>query len=228
VGDPVMIACAHGTRVAAGRRTMARLRLDVAALRPGLEVLAAAVDVQKPALADVVARCVRAGRSAVVVPLLLSAGYHVHADVAAAVEAGEGLVRAARALGPDPALAAVLHDRLTGSGAGSQDTVVLAAAGSSDPRAQRDVQEVAALLAARRRGPVLVGYLSAAPPTVAQALCDARGTGRPVWVATYLLAEGIFAGRLAEVAGARLTAPLAPHPELARLVLRRYDEVAGS
>ena len=51
---PVLVGCAHGTRDPAGRRAIARLRLDSAALRPGLRLVAAHVDVHKPALDDVV------------------------------------------------------------------------------------------------------------------------------------------------------------------------------
>src|SRR5690242_17688310 len=132
---PVLVACGHGTRGPAGRRTLAQLRLDVAALRPGLDVVAASVDVQKPALPDVVRRLTGERRRCVVVPLLLAAGYHVRVDVTEAVADGDGLAVAARALGPDPALVDVLAERLAESGAGDDDALVLGAAGSSDPAA---------------------------------------------------------------------------------------------
>ena len=227
---PVLIGCAHGTRDPAGRRAMARLRLDVAARRPGLTVLAANVDVQKPDLDAVVARVVADGRAAVVVPLLLSTGYHMAIDVARAVERGRALggdVRAAPALGPDPALVEVLTERLDGCGTEPDEPVLLAAAGSSDPRARADVETVAAALAARRRGPVSAGYLSAAAPTVVEELVRLSRAG-PVSVAGYLLAPGFFADRLRRVAAEhgvdRVSAALAPHPMLAELALRRFDE----
>src|SRR4051812_12568174 len=99
---PVLVACGHGTRGPAGRKTLARVRLDVAALRPGLDVVTASVDVQKPALPDVVRRVTGEGRRCVVVPLLLAAGYHVRVDVTQAVAEGDGLAVAAHVLGPDP------------------------------------------------------------------------------------------------------------------------------
>lgn len=222
---PVLVAVGHGTGDPAGRRALARVRLAVAALRPGLEVLAASVDVQKPALPDVVARVSGQGRRSVVVPLLLSAGYHVHTDVAQAVAASGGLSAAADALGPDDALVDVLVDRLSAAGGVRDgDGVVLAAAGSSDARAVRDVEEVAGALAGRLGSPVTPAYLSAARPPVADAVTAARAAGaRRVVVANYLLAPGFFADRLQRVGADVVSDPLAPHPLLADLVLRRYD-----
>ena len=223
---PVLVACGHGTREPAGRRMLAELRLDVARGRPGLEVVAASVDVQKPALPDVVTRLAAEGRESVVVPLLLSTGYHVRVDVAGAVAASGGLATAAAALGPDPMLVDVLLDRLSEAGAAPDASVVLAAAGSSDPRAVADVARVAADLAARRGCPVLPAFLSAASPRVVEAVDRLRASphGSEVVVATYLLAPGDFSRRLAGVGADLVTAPLAPHPLLTELVLRRYDE----
>jgi sirohydrochlorin ferrochelatase len=224
---PVLVACGHGTRDPVGRRVLAELRLDVARARPGLQVVTASVDVQKPALSAVVARLSAEGRASVVVPLLLSAGYHVRVDVTGAVASSGGLATAAAALGPDPALVDVLVDRLAEAGAAPDVPVVLAAAGSSDPRALADVDAVADLLAARREGRVRAAFLSAATPGVADAVAELRTESPPgtqVAVATYLLAPGDFSRRLAGVGADLVTAPLAPHPLLAELVLRRYDE----
>jgi sirohydrochlorin ferrochelatase len=224
--DPVLVAAAHGTRSPAGRRAMARLRLDVAALRPGLEVAAASVDVQKPALSDVVLRLTRAGRRVVVVPLLLAAGYHVRVDVAEAVAAGQGLATSAAALAPDPAIVDVLADRFAACHPGPEDAIVLGAAGSSDPAAVADVEQVALDLGRRLGRAVTTGYLSAVTPSVADAVDAARATApdRPVTLVTFLLSPGYFADKLAALGADRVTAPLAPHPRLAELALSRYDE----
>jgi sirohydrochlorin ferrochelatase len=221
---PVLIGCGHGTRDPAGRRALAQLRLDVAALRGGLRVLAANVDVQKPELDDVVARQVATGRRCVVVPLLLSAGYHVAVDIARAVRASGGLAVAADALGPDEVLVDVLVQRLTEAGVPPQADVLLAAAGSSDARAVADVETVAGALSARRGGGVHAAYLSAAQPSVDAEVARLRAAGRPVAIATYLLAPGFFADRLVATGAERVSAPLAPHPLLAELVLQRYDQ----
>src|SRR3954453_19994541 len=100
---PVLVPCAHGTRSPTGRRLIAELALAARDLRPGLVTTAAFVDVQPPTVVDVVAELAAEGRPAVVVPLLLSGGYHVHVDIAGAVAASPGAV-AAVPLGPDDRL----------------------------------------------------------------------------------------------------------------------------
>ena len=223
---PVLVACAHGTRNPAGRRLIAELTLAARRLRPGLVTTAAFVDVQPPTVADVVAELSAAGRAAVVVPLLLSGGYHVHVDIARAVAGAPGAV-AARPLGPDERLAGVLHDRLLAAGADPADpgtAVVLAAAGSSDPRSVADVERTAAVLQRSWTGPVTTGYGSAAQPTVPDAVAVARQTGaRHVVVAAYLLAPGHFADKLAGAGADAVTAPLLPDDRIAEVLLDRYD-----
>jgi hypothetical protein len=66
-------------------------------------------------------------------------------------------------------------------------------------------------------------YLSAAAPSVPEAVAAARAAGQPVRIACYLLAPGFFAGTLGQHGADTLSAPLAPDPLLAELVLRRYD-----
>lgn len=224
-GAPVLVACAHGTRSAAGRAVVRALVEDVRRLRPGLEVREAFVDVQEPAVGDAVGAALAGapdGLAAVVAPLLLSTGVHVRHDIGAAV-AGRPAV-AAEPLGPDDRLAGILVERLTDAGATADDAVVLAAAGSSDPAAVVAVGTVLDALRARWPGPVTVGYGAAARPDVATAVAEARATGaRRVVVASYLLAPGHFHGALAAAGADVVTAPLGPHPDLARVVLDRYD-----
>ncbi len=134
MNSPIMIACAHGTSSTQGAARSTRLRAGIAALRPGLDVREAYVDVQQPDLVDVVAGLPE-GEAAVVVPLLLSVGYHDKVDIARAVRSRAGSLAAAP-LGPDPRLAEVLDQRLREAGITADDAVVLAAAGSSNPAAQ--------------------------------------------------------------------------------------------
>src|SRR4051794_38155090 len=118
--QPVLVACAHGTRNPTGRRLIGELALAARALRPGLRTTAAFVDVQPPTVVDVVRDLAGAGTPAVVVPLLLSGGYHVHVDIAGAVAAHPSAVAAAPR-GPDRRLVEVLHDRLLAAGARPPD-----------------------------------------------------------------------------------------------------------
>ncbi len=227
---PVLIGCSHGTRLPAGRRVIAQLRLAVAAQRPGLEVVAAHVDVQSPALDAVVAKLSAQGRRSVVVPLLLSTGYHVRHDVRTAVRASDGWSAAGAALGPDDVLVDVMQDRLAEAGAGPDDVVVMAAAGSLDARAVGDVEQVVAAVAQRRGTPVLAGFLAAQEPTVADAvrLLREQHPGRRIALASYLLAPGVFSGRVRAAGADVVAAPLGADPRIAAIALRRYDEALAS
>ncbi|MCX9191607.1 cobalamin biosynthesis protein CbiX [Carbonactinospora thermoautotrophica] len=233
--EPVLLAVAHGTRHPVGRAQVRALVRQVRAL----DVRLAYVDVQQPSLPDVLATL---DRPAVVVPLLLTAGYHVRVDIPAAVlargadpaphdpahrDTAPGVV-VAPPLGPDPILAELLHERLREAGGLRADAVVLAAAGSSDPRALADVAQVAADLAERLPVPVRVGYASAAHPRVPQAVAELRAAGfRRVAVASFLLADGFFHQSLAAAGADVVTRPLGAHPLLARLVLERYRAAAS-
>lgn len=224
MSTPVLVACSHGTRSAAGHRTVEELRAKVREARPGLEVVSAHVDVQEPELGEVVARLTTEGRTCVVVPLLLSSGYHVRVDIARAVADSGGLAVAAAALGPDDVITTVVRQRLAEAGGGFADAVVLAAAGSSDAQARADVARAELFLASRLGVPVTSGFLSAQDPTVADAVAAARAAGATtVAVASYLLAPGVFSERLVSAGADVVAEPLGPHPLLVDLVLQRFD-----
>ncbi|MBB6567012.1 sirohydrochlorin ferrochelatase [Kribbella sandramycini] len=156
---------------------------------------------------------------AVLVPLLLSSGYHVRVDIGAQTAQYPTRLTAAPALGPHPLLADVLADRL--GNLSRTDHVVLAAAGSSDPRAQADCERTAALLHARIQRPVTVAYLAGRGRRLPAVLATTPGR---LAVANYLLAPGYFSDRLHSLAaGHRVSAPLGADPRLARLALSRYD-----
>lgn len=215
---PVLVVVAHGTRSGRGRQQIRTLAAAVAARRPGIDVRLAYLDVQQPRLADLVARL---DRPAVVVPLLLSSGYHVRVDIPAAL-AGVDAV-ATRPLGPDPLLVELLATRIRA--AGPADAVVLAAAGSSDARSRADVQAVARALPM----PVHVGYASTSAPRVPDVVAGLRAAGAArVTVAAYLLAEGLFHRTLHRAGADAVTGPLATDPAVADLVLHRYDVAAAT
>lgn len=162
-------------------------------------------------------------RPVVVVPLLLSTGFHTNVDISRAVGAHPGLAVATGALGPHELLADVLHDRLTTGGAQPGDAVVLAAAGSSDPAAAVDVAAMAALLAARRDAEVTVGFAAGAGPRIADVVDETRRAGAErVVVASYVLAPGYFAQVIGAAGGDVVTEPLAPDARIAEIVAERY------
>lgn len=226
---PVLIACSHGTDNPQGRAVISHLVGQVRELLPDVEVLETYVDVQYPQVDEVV-NCVASGRPVVVVPLLLSGGFHVNVDIASAVKfrasTGSPTVAAAP-LGPDPRLASILVDRLDAAGAQPGDAVVVAAAGSSDESAALDVEQIVADVAASWEGPVSVGYAASAAPRVAVATDLARSAlggsehGR-VAVATYLLAPGFFSKRIAEAGADLVSEPLGAHPLVAQIIVDRF------
>ena len=221
---PALVLCAHGTRDPLGRSVVRAVMESVASRLPAVEVLEAYVDVHGPSLADVVAALPEADPvTAVVVPLLLAAGYHVHVDIAAAV-AGRPDVLTTPALGPDDRLVDIVLDRLRAAGAAPGTPVVLAPAGSSDARAQADSVEVARRLEGLWGAPVSLGYAAGPTPAVADAVRSVRAAGwrGPVAVASYVLAPGSFQRRL-EASGADVVSgPLAPDPRVVDVVVDRY------
>lgn len=219
-----LLLSSHGTSDPGGRRAVAGL-VSAVAEAASTPVAAAFVDVEQPDVPTALDRLVADGATPVVVPLLLSAGYHVHVDLTEATDAFP-TARLTGALGPDPRLVAVLVQRLHEAGLRDDDAVVLAAAGSSDARAVVDCGRAGAMLAETLGRDVVVGYLSAATPALPRAVADARASGRRVVVATYLLAPGYFldltrqAG--ADVVSDPLLVPDAPAPpELVEIVLER-------
>jgi sirohydrochlorin ferrochelatase len=140
-------------------------------------------------------------------------------------------------LGPHPLLVTALERRLTEAGVPAGDpgtSVVLAAAGSTDPAARAAITALASRWQ-RQRGwrEVVPAYASAAAPTPGAAVSALReaGAGRVV-VATYLLAPGRFAAQVAREArsaGAQaVSGVLGAAPELADVLLARYAAARAS
>jgi sirohydrochlorin ferrochelatase len=227
MNGPALLAVAHGSRNPRATATIGALIRQVERLAPVLDIQVAFVQHAEPSLADALDA---AGPNVVIVPLLLSTGYHLTTDITGAATAVDSAITAsgsgplvAGPLGPDPLLVTALSGRLGEAGVPEGTPVVLAAAGSTDPRAADEVQAQANLLAPALGAPVIVGYAAAGRPTVSEAVADLRArTGRPVAVATYLLAPGHFHDRLAQSDAAWVTAPLGDHPAVAALVIDRY------
>lgn len=227
--NPALLAISHGTSSTEGQAAVAALVDAVAARLPDVTVRLGHVDVQQP---DVAASldALPSGEPVTIVPLLLSAGYHVRVDLKKQ-SAGHDGVDIAPALGPDPRLIDVLLARLAPLELADEDVVVLAVAGSSDDRANEDCRAIGRMLGERLDREVIVGFLAAAEPRLGAAVAEARATtdGRVV-VADYLLAPGYFhdlAVRLAD--GSPVARPLLdddePSASLVDIVVDRYAAV---
>jgi sirohydrochlorin ferrochelatase len=219
-----LIAVAHGSQDPAAAATADALVSEVRRQRPGLTVTVCFLEHAEPGLPAAVAAV---GPGAVVVPLLLTAAFHSGTDLPTQLAAADPAAVRADVLGPDPLLLVALERRLEEAGVAAGDpgtAVVLAAAGSADPAAQQTVRDLAVAWQDRGWWAVEAAFASAAEPTVEAAVGALRSRGAPrVAVASYLLAPGQFADRIG-AAGADVTsAPLGDAPEVAELVLARYD-----
>lgn len=225
---PALVGISHGTSSVDGHNAIASLMDAVESRHPEIEVRSGFVDVERPNVPEALG-LVRGDAGIVVVPLLLSAGYHVHVDLAREVRAGDAQVTLAGALGPDIRLARILHNRLREAGSQPGDHVIMTAAGSSDARAIEDCGIVADQLATELGDDVTLAFHSAHSPTLPEAIADARVRfpERRVVISSYLLAPGYFQS-LAENSDADIvTEPIlsptfGPADALVELVGDRY------
>lgn len=232
--EPALVAVSHGTNSPAGQAAIAALVAAVTDARPDLAVSGGFVDVQQPDVARALGALPEAS-AAIVVPLLLSAGYHVHVDLQQETAAVDRDTVVSAALGPDPRLIEVLAERLGQVDYRAGDELVLAAAGSSDARAVEDCREVGRLLADFLGVRVTVGFLSAASPRLGCAVAAARirnPTAR-LALSTYLMAPGYFFDLTRRVGADLVSDPLlvpehAPPAGMVELVIDRYTDAARS
>ena len=234
-----LVAVAHGSRDPRSAAVVHELLDVVRALAPSLDVRGSFLDLSVPLLGDVL-RGVHADghRSAVVVPLLLGKAFHARVDVPGAVADARlpGLdVTIADVLGPDPRLESAALRRLASVGVRSRDRtlgVVLAGAGSSHAPANALVSSIAARWAAGSGwAGVEAAFASAAQPDVPTAVARLRARGaRRIAVASWFLAPGFLPDRVTRLAGpdAIIAPPLGPDPEVAELILHRFDSAMGS
>ncbi|QKW09964.1 sirohydrochlorin chelatase [Streptomyces sp. NA04227] len=230
-----LLVIAHGSRDPRHAATVHALVESVRALRPGLRVETAFLDFNLPSVPAVLNRLAADGvRDVVAQPLLLNRAFHAKSDIPAVLRSAPASlrVRQAEVLGPSPLLIDALERRLCEAGVTlaerSATGVVLATAGSSDPGAQAVVARIARDW--QRTGgwhSVVPAHASAALPRTEDAVRLLRERGaRRVAVAPYVLAPGFLPDRIAAGAAEAdvLADVLGPAPEVAGLLLRRFDE----
>lgn len=216
------ILVAHGTRKAGGVNMIGELAQRVAAA-VDREVRVAFVDVLGPTPREVL-DSLPGDEPAVVVPAFLAGGYHVRVDVPAHVAASRHRrVVVTPPLGPCQGTVRVMADRLYESGWRTGDSVIMAAAGTSDPSAASDLRRTAAMLSALTGDRVELAFAATGTPTVADAVEEARRrSGRRVAVASYLLADGLFQDRLRGCGADIIGDPLGIHAGMVRLIASRF------
>ncbi|EGE41010.1 MULTISPECIES: sirohydrochlorin chelatase [Streptomyces] len=236
---PTLLVIAHGSRDPRHAATVHALTERVRAERPGLRVETAFLEFNAPSVPRVLERLAAEGADEVVaLPLLLTRAFHAKTDIPSVLrEARARLprlhVRQADVLGPSPLLNAALGRRLREAGVRPGDLprtgLVLASAGSSDPEAIAVIAEIARELRHTGWCAVRPAFASALLPRTEDAVRALRAEGVDrVAVAPYVIAPGRLPDRIvagAEAAGADVLADvLGPAPEMARLLLDRYDE----
>ncbi|WP_432112190.1 sirohydrochlorin chelatase [Streptomyces sp. YPW6] len=236
---PTLLVIAHGSRDPRHAATVHALTERVRAERPGLRVETAFLEFNAPSVPRVLERLAAQGADEVVaLPLLLTRAFHAKTDIPSVLREARtrlpGLrVRQADVLGPSPLLDATLERRLREAGVRPGDVprtgLVLAAAGSSDPEAIAVIAEIARELRHTGWCAVRPAFASASLPRTEDAVRALRAEGVDrVAVAPYVIAPGRLPDRIAagaEAAGADVVADvLGPAPELARLLLDRFDE----
>ncbi|MFD8254268.1 sirohydrochlorin chelatase [Streptomyces werraensis] len=230
---PVLLVVAHGSRDPRHAATVHDLVRRVRAQRPGLRVETGFLDFNVPSVGAVLESLDAEGvRDVVALPLLLTRAFHAKADIPAVLsEAPPRLrIRQADVLGPSPLLVAALERRLYEAGLTPADKpstgVVLASAGSSDPEAIAVIADVAREWRHTGWCAVRPAFASASLPRTEDAVRELRELGcARVAVAPYVLAPGRLPDRIARGAAEAdvLADVLGPSPEVARVLLERYD-----
>ena len=220
-----LVLLAHGSRRPGPSSVLSRTADRIRTILPEVEVRTGYIELQPPDPTTALEGLV----DPVVLPFFLARGYHVVHDVPAAVERhGSGTVTGH--LGVEEHLVEAVAQRLHEAsaplgGLAGLDHIVLGAAGSRQAAALEEVETITRLLEARLGREVTPAYLSAARPSVRDAVSTARARGaRRVGVATYLLAEGRFHRALHSTGADVVAAPIGDHPALAELVALRYRE----
>ncbi|MFF1422229.1 sirohydrochlorin chelatase [Streptomyces sp. NPDC058220] len=241
--SPVLLVIAHGSRDPRHAATVHALTGRVRSLRPGLRVETGFLDFNAPSVPRLLDRLAREGvRDVVAQPLLLTRAFHAKADIPAVLHEASSRhpllrIRQAEVLGPSPLLSDALERRLYEAGLTPADKpstgVVLASAGTSDPEAIAVIAEIAREWRCAGWCAVRPAFASASLPRTEDAVRELRAEGvRRIAVAPYVIAPGFLPDRIA--AGAReagadvLAGVLGAAPELARLLLRRYDRASAA
>ncbi|MGY4926795.1 sirohydrochlorin chelatase [Streptomyces sp. 900105755] len=230
---PVLLVIAHGSRDPRHAATVHALVRRVRSLRPGLRVETGFLDFNIPSVHGVLESLAAEGvRDVVALPLLLTRAFHAKADIPAVLrDAPPRLrIRQAEVLGPSPLLLSALERRLHEAGLTRADRsstgVVLASAGSSDPEAIAVIARLAREWQRTGWCAVRPAFASASLPRTEEAVRELRELGcARVAVAPYVLAPGFLPDRIARGAAEAdvLAEVLGPAPEVARVLLERYD-----
>src|ERR1700712_3488970 len=154
-----LLVIAHGSRDGGSQKVALTVTAAANFALSGIPAMAAFLDHDEMTpSAGLAALAERGADYAVVVPLFLGAAFHVYEDLPA--QLGDGLPYViSRHLGPDPLIIEALAARI---GDVTASSIVLAAAGTSEPDSQQETCEAAALLAEVLERPCTAAFLGGA------------------------------------------------------------------
>ncbi len=195
-----VIATSHGTANPTGQQSISEIRDALAEILSqsnvfDVSVSEAFVDVQEPSLDEVMAGFTP-DDVVVIVPLLLSTGFHTQVDMQrAAKNSPARQVHLAAPLGPSPELAHLQVIRLKETGWTPNRTAVMAAAGSSRADGREAVAVQSMLLSLQAGKETQYGFCAAIDPKIT----DITAQHPDAVISSYLLAPGHFHSRLENI-----------------------------
>jgi sirohydrochlorin ferrochelatase len=234
-----ILLLSHGSRDPRAEYVVGELVRAVTA-GTGLTVRAAYLGFAAPNPTVALRRLAADGFTSVrVVPLLFTPGFHVTHDVPAAVAASGVTQRMEISVAP-PLLAGgrrqrdllltALADRLLESFAAGADrnidSLVLASAGSSSPKARRCMEDLARDLERSHGIPVELAYASAGSPSPTQALeaLADRGATNPAVASLFVAPGRLTDSVVAACEGLPVADPLGVSPAFVKLLVARTRE----
>ncbi|MDH3010892.1 sirohydrochlorin chelatase [Gordonia alkanivorans] len=232
--SPVLVLVAHGSRDPRFGATARRVRDAVAATLPGVEVVLSYLDLDEPLVGEVLATGSETGDDPVVVPLLLSAGYHHKIDLPAIIAEHRPFAQQTDVIGTR-SFTAALADRLLEAGLHERDGVILSAVGSSDESADRHVRRRAIELSTYLHRPVEVVFatkLGSGNRAVATAVRRLQAVGAErIALSPYFLSAGLLIERVESALDALadetlVAGPLGAHPDVVEGICGLYRTAA--
>lgn len=226
-----LVLTAHGSVDPRSAAVVHAVAGRIRRLRPWLDVRPAFLEQSGPSLRDVLAGLAGHG---VVVPFLLANAFHARVDIPSIIEESGAEVEQAEVLGEDPALLAVLRQRLAENRVSPEDDrlgVLVVAVGSSSEAANARTAAVArALSAGTRWAGAEVAFATGPHPGIADAAEHLRANGADrLVIAPWFLAHGLITDQVAAYAAAQgisMAEPLGSHNLVAATVLDRFDAAA--
>lgn len=219
---PPLVAVAHGSRDSCYLQDVETLITMVRELRPELPVLTTFLEFSTPLFNDLVESADLQTSEPVVVPLLLSRGFHLENDVEPVAKSANAIV--SDPLGPELELIDIMVNELSSATSLRDSPVIFVSAGTKDKDGQADIDLSRTLLEDRLGVEVIAAYSGGSGPSADEVASTLRSSGAEFSICAYLLGRGRFYSSLMKLGAKSVTLPLGSYRSVARLILKRYDQ----